>query len=246
MRKVTYIRPPNDLSPQLRGLYGRVARQLGVDPSYVSQVARGESQSALVEDALRSELIKIVEPRDSTPYRHEVQFYSDDAVLLERLVRFVAAALKMGDAAIIVATQPHRDALALRLKSEGMDLDAATKEGTYIAMDAAGTFSIFMVNGMPDSARFLKVLGGLIEETSKTRKTSHRRVAIFGEWVSLLWNEGKTDAAIRLEQLGNQLVRAHEIDILCGYEMSSTYSWEDDHNFKSICAEHSAIYSEGK
>jgi hypothetical protein len=222
-----------------------VARQLGVDSLYVSQVARGQSQSALVEDALRRELTRIVELEGATPFRHEVLFYSDETVLLDRLVPFVAAALNMGDAAIVVATQSHRDALALRLKSEGLDVDAATKAGMYIAMDAAGTFSIFMVNGMPDSARFLKVVGGLIEETAKTGKTSHRRVAIFGEWVSLLWNEGKADAAIRLERLGNQLVLAYEIDILCGYEMTSTYAREDDHNFMSICAEHSAIYPEG-
>jgi hypothetical protein len=223
-----------------------VARQLGVDSSYVSQVARGESQSALVEDALRRELTRIVELGGGTPFRHEVLFYSDDTVLLDRLVPFVAAALKMGDAAIIVATQSHRDALALRLESEGLDVDAATKAGMYVAMDAAGTFSIFMVNGMPDSARFLKVVGSLIEETAKRGKASHRRVAIFGGWVSLLWNEGRTDAALRLEQLGNQLTLAYEIEILCGYKMSSTYAREDDDNYMSICAEHSAVYSQGK
>jgi hypothetical protein len=245
MRKVTYIRAPKDLSPQLRGLYERVARQLGVDASYVSQVARGESQSALVENALRQELTQILERGAKAPYRHEVQFYSDDMVLLDRLVPFVAAALKRGDAAIIVATKSHRDSLALRLKSEGLDVDAAIKSGTYFAVDAAGTLSIFMVNDMPESARFLKVVGGLIEEAAKTGKTANRRVAVFGEWVSLLWKEGNADAAIRLEQLGNQLAITHEVDILCGYEMSSNWGEEDD-DFKSICAEHSAIYSQGE
>ena len=245
MRKVTYIRAPKDLSPQLRGLYERVARQLGVDASYVSQVARGESQSALVENALRHELTQILERGAKTPYRHEVQFYSDDMVLLDRLVPFVAAALKRGDAAIIVATESHRDSLVQRLKSERIDVDAAIKAGSYVAVDAAGTLSIFMVNDMPESDRFLKVVGGFIEEAAKTGKTAHRRVAVFGEWVSLLWKEGKADAAIRLEQLGNQLAITHDVDILCGYEMSSAYG-EEDEDFKSICAEHSAIYSHGK
>jgi len=244
--KVRYIRAPADLSRDLRGLYGRVARQLGVDPSYVRQVALGKGQSDLVENALRQELTRIAERGAKAPYRHEVQFYSDDRVLLDRLVPFVAAALKRGDAAIVVATQAHRDALALRLKSEGLDVDAATRSGTYVAMDAAGTFSIFMADGMPDSARFLKVLGSVIEETAKAGGTTHRRVAVFGEWVSLLWNEGNADAAIRLEQLGNQLAITHEIDILCGYEMSSTYAAEEDQHFKSICGEHSAVYFQGR
>ncbi len=49
------------LSPQTlyRGLYVRVARKLGVDPSYVSRVARGERQSPEVESALTQEIGQI-------------------------------------------------------------------------------------------------------------------------------------------------------------------------------------------
>ncbi len=42
-----------------RGLYARVARQLGVDRSYVSRVARGERRSPEVQAALKSELRRI-------------------------------------------------------------------------------------------------------------------------------------------------------------------------------------------
>ena len=45
-----------------RGLYSRVARQLGVDRSYVSRVARGERRSKRIEDALRAELKRIRRP----------------------------------------------------------------------------------------------------------------------------------------------------------------------------------------
>jgi MEDS: MEthanogen/methylotroph, DcmR Sensory domain len=246
MSEIRYIRAPKDLSPQVRGLYGRVARQLGVDPSYVIQVARGESQSALVEEALRHELTKIMVRGAKIPYCHEVQFYSDDMVLLDRLVPFVAAALKRGDAAIVVATKSHDDSLVQRLMSEGLDVDAAIKAGVYVAVDAASTLSMFMVNDMPESARLFRFAGGLIKEAAKTGKTAHPRVAVFGECVSLLWEGGKADAAIRLEQLWNQLTMTYEMDILCAYKMTSAYGEEDDHDFKGICAEHSAIYSQGR
>jgi len=36
-----------------RGLYVRIARKLGVDPSYVSRVARGDRRSSEIEEALR-------------------------------------------------------------------------------------------------------------------------------------------------------------------------------------------------
>ena len=42
-----------------RGLYSRVARQLGVDRSLVSRVARGERRSKRIEAALNAELSRI-------------------------------------------------------------------------------------------------------------------------------------------------------------------------------------------
>jgi hypothetical protein len=246
MSKIRYIRAPKDFSPQLRGLYGRVARQLGVDPSYVSQVARGERQSALVEDALRRELTEIMERGARAPHHHEVQFYSDDVVLLDRAAPFVAAALKSGDAAVIIATKPHRDSLVQRLKSEGFDVDAAIKAGMYVAVDAAAALAQIMVHDMPKSARLFKLMGGLIEEAMKAGNKAHPRVAVFGEGVSLLWEEGKADAAFRVEQLWNKLSVTYEVDTLCAYRMSSTHGEENDHDFKSICAEHSAIYYQVK
>jgi len=44
----------------LCGLYSRVARQLGVDRSYVSRVARGERHSEPIEQALTSEFERIM------------------------------------------------------------------------------------------------------------------------------------------------------------------------------------------
>lgn len=59
--KTSAANPPRDLASRIRGLYGRVARQLAVDPSYVSRVARGERQSEAVVAVLRRELNKIVQ-----------------------------------------------------------------------------------------------------------------------------------------------------------------------------------------
>ena len=52
--------PLNNLASLIRGLYGRVASQLDVDPSYVSRVARGERQSEVIEAALQREMRKII------------------------------------------------------------------------------------------------------------------------------------------------------------------------------------------
>ena len=64
-RGPTLTNPPQDLASLVRGMYGRVARKLGVDPSYVSRVARGERQSEAVDAALRRSLSDVVRYSDS-------------------------------------------------------------------------------------------------------------------------------------------------------------------------------------
>jgi transcriptional regulator with XRE-family HTH domain len=39
-----------------RGMYKRVAKKVGCDPSYVSRVARGERESKLISDELLAEI----------------------------------------------------------------------------------------------------------------------------------------------------------------------------------------------
>jgi hypothetical protein len=43
-----------------RGLYARVARDLGVDVSYISRIARGERKSTIAERAINKEFNKVV------------------------------------------------------------------------------------------------------------------------------------------------------------------------------------------
>ncbi len=58
--KTVHKPAPTNLASLIRGLYGRVARQLKVDPSYVSRVARGERQSDAIEASLEKELRRIM------------------------------------------------------------------------------------------------------------------------------------------------------------------------------------------
>jgi hypothetical protein len=57
--KIDVSTTPYNLASVVRGLYGRVARQLKLDPSYVSRVARGERQSEEIEQALEREMKRI-------------------------------------------------------------------------------------------------------------------------------------------------------------------------------------------
>jgi hypothetical protein len=127
------------------------------------------------------------------------------------------------------------------LKAQGVDVDAAILQGAYVSLDAAGRLSTFMVNGWPDADRFFEGFRNLIQSATNGATAEHPRVAICREGVALLWAEGKREAAIRLEQLGNILARTDRVDILCAYPFSLLIQ-EDEHASKTICAEHSAVY----
>ena len=175
---------------------------------------------------------------------HEVGLYSEDRHLLDHVTRFVAAALKAGNAAIVVATASHRESLLLELKAAGLDMAAAVEEGRYISLDAAETISMFMVNGMPDPVRFMELLGDLIVMAMEATDGANARVSVFGECVNLLWAQGNLETALQLEKLRNKLTEIHDVDILCGYSLGGGVEVEmDHHTFQQICAEHSAVYS---
>ncbi len=120
----------------------------------------------------------------SSGLRHEVQFYCDDAHLLDTFADFIAVALKSGRAAIVVITEPHREGLVSRLKTQGLDVDAATQQGTYIQLDVNKALSTFMVNDMPDSSRFFPVVGGLIEAAAKAARA--RRCGVWRMFTCLV------------------------------------------------------------
>jgi hypothetical protein len=172
---------------------------------------------------------------------HGVQFYADEAVFVDRAAGFIGAALKSGNAAIVFATKPHRDSLSERLNAQGLDVNALIRQGAYIVLDAADTLSTFMVRDWPNAALFFEGFSKFIKSTANAAKAEHPRVAVCGEGAALLCANGKTDAAIRLEQLGNELAKMFNVDILCAYPFSR-HIQEDVYALKAICAEHSAVY----
>jgi DNA-binding NarL/FixJ family response regulator len=80
---------------------------------------------------------------------HEVAFYSDDLQLLDDVTRFIGVALKAGNAAIVVATESHRNNLLPRLQAFGLNIGTVIQEGRYIAVDAAETLPHSLLMACP-------------------------------------------------------------------------------------------------
>jgi hypothetical protein len=166
---------------------------------------------------------------------------SNDDLFLHGFAQFIGAALKAGNAVIVVATESHRKDLLPRLQAHGWDISAAIEQGRYMSLDAAETLSTFMVNDLPDPARFLKVAGDLIMAAAKVVKGERGRIVACGECAHLLWAQGNAEAAIQLEHLWDGIAKSYEIDVLCGYPLGSFQGGVGSHMFERVCAEHSAV-----
>ncbi len=175
-----------------------------------------------------------------TTRRHEVEFYSDDEAFVVGFTRFIEATLESGSAVIVIATESHRKSLLQRLREHGVDIVAAVEQGRYVPVDVAETLATFMVNDQPDPARLLKAASNLIA-TAKASIGDRFRVAACGECAPALWEQGKTDAAVEVEHLWDEIAKSHDVDILCGYVLNIFQREQESHIYERICAEHSAV-----
>ena len=174
--------------------------------------------------------------------RHIAGFYSDDASFLKAFTDFIGANLKFGSAVIVVGTESHRASLLSRLQLPGLDIGEAIEQGRYISLDVAETLSTFMVNHEPDPVRFMKGMRELIAAAAKTATGEHPRVAACGECAPLLCEQGNADAAIRLEQLWDEVASSDDVDILCGYSLGSLQGERGRRILEKLRAEHSDIH----
>ena len=159
---------------------------------------------------------------------HAVQFYNDDVFLIDTVSAFITAGLKENGAIIVIATAQHREELRNTLQA------ANNSSITYI--DAVELLSTFMVDDWPNEARFTSTVGPLLQ-----RAALKGPVRIFSEMAAVLWTEGKTRAAIRLEELGNELASQHAFSLLCAYPMSGFPDQKNNLSFLQVCRAHTHV-----
>ena len=172
-------------------------------------------------------------------HEHLVEFYETEEFLVASVADFVTAALRDGDAAIIVATPEHSAAFDDALGGRGVDVEGAANEGRYLVIDAADLLSTFMVDGSPDRERFEAVVTPLLDRAS----ADGREVSVYGEMVALLWAAGDVTSTIALEDMWNQLAGIRSFSLLCGYPISS-FDVQSRQLFEHICGQHGGVRTE--
>jgi hypothetical protein len=168
---------------------------------------------------------------------HFVQFYERDDFLINALGRFIVEGLTSEASILVIATPAHRASLDAHLASVGIGLGGLLENGRYVALDAAETLAKFMVEGVPNAGLFQRHVGQLVARQS----AGGRRLCAFGEMVALLWADGKTDAAIQLEEFWNDLSTHHAFNLFCAYPMSGFANHASGRPFLHVCKAHSRV-----
>ena len=152
---------------------------------------------------------------------HAVRFYENRESLAKIVANFLGEGFITGLPGIVIATPEHIEAISQVLAAHYFDLERLHAAGDLIMVDASDALSLFMRDGMPDSARFRDAMIPLIEQACRGR--ANYVIRAYGEMVDVLWKAGQTAAAIRLEMLWNQLAQTHSFALLCGYSMGQFY-----------------------
>jgi PAS domain S-box-containing protein len=171
---------------------------------------------------------------------HVVQFYENEHFLAAAVADFLAEGFRAGNPVVVIATAEHREVFTSRLRSKGIDASRATRTGQLQMLDARETLDRFMSGPNPDSALFNEVIGGLLGKTVEGK--SKTEIRAYGEMVDLLWKDGNTDGAVRLEELWNDLAASYSFKLLCAYAMGNFYKEAHAGHFQEICRQHGQVF----
>lgn len=176
-------------------------------------------------------------PAGAAGGEHFARFYTRDETLIDSVARYVIDGVRDGAAAIVIATQEHSAALEARWTQLHFDAATPTARGQLLLLDATQTLSRFMMAGEPDHDRFMESIGQVVARAFE----QHRKVAAFGEMVSVLWAEGNPNAAVKLESLWNELAQQYPITLFCGYALRDCTAEHSDTAFEEVCSAHTHV-----
>ena len=162
------------------------------------------------------------------PHGHAVQFYESEEFLQKRVGEFLADGLALGDHAVIFATAAHRDLFRDTIHARGVDASR------LMFFDAEESLRKFMDGASVDESRFRRMVTPVLEAVGE-------RARCYGEMVDLLWRGGNPEAAIRLEELWNNLAWDYRFQLVCAYPMSNFYKEAHSAAFDEICCNHQIV-----
>jgi CheY-like chemotaxis protein len=152
---------------------------------------------------------------------HRAAFYTHAADRIDEYARYIANALLAGRAVLGCVNDECRSRLQQRLASLGVDLDADIANERFVAFDIPELMSAIMEGDRIVDAKFYAAAMPMLLAAARAASGPQPGISAFGDGASSLWKRGLIDAAIRLEQLWDEMAGVFNLDILCGYEIDA-------------------------
>lgn len=173
---------------------------------------------------------------------HFVQLYGDNiAPLASNVGYYLAEGRSVGEPALVIAAPEHAKAFVRELENNGYDVPEAIRTGWLVLLDSGETLAQLMPNTKPDWKRFEKAIRARIQ--SMRSQTGAGGVRVYGEMVGLLWNDGRTAEARRLEEMWNRHQAQGGLTLFCAYQIDVFGREFQDALAGPILAAHSAMIS---
>ena len=181
-------------------------------------------------------MVRMTHSHTAGGHFHAVRFYEDDSSLCRIVSKFIAEGLSVQQPALVIATAAHIEGISRNLRSAAIDVDALRRQGDLLFLDARNMLDTFMIDGQPDGELFRAAASAAITRVCRDRKQCTIRA--YGELVDLLWKDGLTGPAIKVEMLWNRLANTHDFSLLCGYSMGNFYK---DATIEDITRQHTHV-----
>ena len=146
--------------------------------------------------------------------RHFAQLHRDPQALTDAVTLYLETGLRRGNGVVVIASPAHADLFLARLREHEIDPGDVLKSGQLELHDAELTLRKVMRHDEPDWDDFRGAMGAVFE---RVRAFGRGTTRTYGEMVNLLWQEGKQEAAIRLEEYWNELARLYPFSLFCSY-----------------------------
>jgi hypothetical protein len=170
---------------------------------------------------------------------HDVQFYETDEFLFGAVADYLATGVRLGQPIVVIATAAHREGYRQAMRARGCDPDDLVEGRDAAWLDARETLSSFMEGGVPNAELFELTVGSVFESLRRNRR--YVMIRAHGEMVDILWREGKTDAALAVEELWNALAARQAFSLLCTYSRQTLANVIKVDGVERICGCHARV-----
>jgi signal transduction histidine kinase len=179
----------------------------------------------------------LADPATSSGVYHAVQFFDAGAYPSERIAEFLATALDAGGGCLAIATSEHLASISRALWRLGVDPGGMDARRVRL-VDASEALARFMGAAGPDRGRLRDAVDDLFGSVQVPSEKLH----VYGEAVDVLVRDGRADAALRLEELWQEVVEGTRCKLLCGYAMQSFVQQGKDDRIREVCASHASVH----